>query len=89
MNVLWAVIVSCLLLTSAAVAGDDIWAFPGPTDSDGERVLDLRCLNEEVAGQSGFVHRSEDGNELLLGDGEPVRFWAVSMPPDCLYLVLR
>ena len=78
MNVFWRMIAGCLLITSLAAAQDGSWAFPGPTDPDGERVLDLRTLNEEVAGQSGFVHLSEDGNDMLLGDGEPARFWAVS-----------
>ncbi len=78
MNVLWSILAGCFLLASVAVAEDDTWAFPGPTNPDGERVLDLRGLNEQVAGQSGFVHLSEDGNDMLLGNGEPARFWAVS-----------
>ncbi|MEI8196203.1 MAG: hypothetical protein WCI73_09870, partial [Phycisphaerae bacterium] len=43
-----------------------------------EPVLDLRYLNEKQAGQSGFVTRSPSGSEFLLGDGTPVRFWAVN-----------
>ncbi len=41
-------------------------------------VLDLSFLNEDQAGQSGFIGLSEDGNNFVLGNGEPVRFWAVS-----------
>lgn len=37
--------------------------------------IDMRYLNEPVAGQSGFVKRS--GKEFQLGDGSPVRFWMV------------
>jgi len=40
-------------------------------------LLDLRHLNEDVAGQSGFVRRSEDGNGFVRGDGAPLRFWPV------------
>jgi hypothetical protein len=36
----------------------------------------LRALNEPVAGQSGWVTRR--GDKLFLGDGRPVRFWAVN-----------
>lgn len=39
-------------------------------------VLDLRFLNEEFAGLHGFVKR--DGERFLLGDGIPVKFWAVN-----------
>ena len=34
-------------------------------------------LNEPMAGQSGFVRLSADGNDFVLGDGTPARFWAV------------
>ena len=40
--------------------------------------FDLRGLNEKVAGQSGFVRLSPDGESFVLGDGSPVRFWAVN-----------
>lgn len=38
-------------------------------------MLDLRGLNEKVAGQSGFVRTAADG-AFLRGDGMPIRFWA-------------
>ena len=38
-------------------------------------MLDLRSLNEAVAGQSGFVHLAGDGT-FVRGDGVPIRFWA-------------
>ncbi len=43
-----------------------------------DAVFDLRQLNEKVAGQSGFVRLSRDGDSFILGDGSPVRFWAVT-----------
>ncbi len=53
------------------------WAFqPGNEYQGGP--LDLRGLNEKVAGQDGFVRLSPDGNGFVLGSGEPVRFWGVA-----------
>ncbi len=50
------------------------WAFePDPDTFSAEALWDLRSLNEETAGQSGFV--SQQGDQFLLGDGEPVRFF--------------
>jgi len=53
------------------------WAFePGPERFGREALLDLRSLNEAEAGQSGFVQAG--GDSFKLGDGRPVRFWAVN-----------
>ena len=55
------------------------WAFsytPDPFKSDA--VLDLRSLNETVAGATGFIKRTTDGNDFALGSGKPIRFWAVN-----------
>jgi hypothetical protein len=41
-------------------------------------LLDLRDLNEKVAGQSGFVRLADGGESFVLGNGEPVRFWGVT-----------
>ena len=38
--------------------------------------IDLRDLNEETAGEHGFIKLSEDGNSFVRGDGEPIRFWS-------------
>ena len=43
-----------------------------------DALLDLRDLNEKVAGQSGFVRLADDGESFVLGNGEPVRFWGVT-----------
>src|SRR5947209_18273374 len=56
----------------------DGWAFSfSDRERDSKSEIDLRPLNEPVAGQSGFVRLSADGNDFVLGDGTPARFWAV------------
>jgi hypothetical protein len=40
-------------------------------------LLDLRNLNEKTAGESGFLQRT--GDHFSLGNGHPVRFWAVNV----------
>jgi len=54
------------------------WAFHYPPDKfEPTALLDLRGLNEKLAGESGFVRLTADGNGFTLGNGQPVRFWAV------------
>ncbi|WP_282781766.1 hypothetical protein [Phaeodactylibacter xiamenensis] len=53
------------------------WAFqikPDPFDTTA--LLDLRYLNEEVAGENGFVQLSADGESFVTERGGPIRFWA-------------
>lgn len=53
------------------------WAFdPKPDALDPAAILDLRNLNEKVAGEHGFIKLSPDGNSFVRGDGQPIRFWA-------------
>ena len=53
------------------------WAFePGPENFGKDALLDLRSLNEDEAGQSGFVQAG--GDFFKLGNGQPVRFWGVN-----------
>ncbi len=53
------------------------WAFePGPETFSKDALLDLRSLNENEAGESGFIQA--DGDSFKLGNGQPVRFWAVN-----------
>jgi hypothetical protein len=47
-------------------------------------LIDLSRLNEETAGQNGFVQR--DGDKFLLGNGEEVKFWGVNVGTDVLNL---
>ena len=56
------------------------WAFEPPADHFGEAMLDLRDLNEKAAGESGFVRR--EGDKFVLGNGKPLKFWAVNCGPD-------
>jgi hypothetical protein len=59
--------------------GPDFWDWrpdAAPAAGDPAPLVDLRALNEPVAGQSGWVTRR--GDRILLGDGRPVRFWAVN-----------
>lgn len=57
----------------------ETWAFEPERDTfSSEAVLDLRGLNEDVAGQHGFIRLSEDGNDFVRGDGQPIRFWGGS-----------
>ena len=52
------------------------WAFEPARDTfSPQALLDLRSLNEEVAGQHGFIRLSKDGEGFVRGDGEPIRFW--------------
>ncbi|MES2200619.1 MAG: hypothetical protein V4498_00045 [candidate division FCPU426 bacterium] len=58
--------------------GPGTWEFkPGPDPFGKGSLLDLRDMNEKVAGESGFVRLSADGNDMVLGNGRPARFWAV------------
>jgi len=60
------------------VEGDGWWAFEPGTDSfTGEAMLDLRSLNEEVAGATGFIGKDAAG-DFVKGDGSPIRFWAMN-----------
>lgn len=62
----------------AAADGDKTWAFRPERDSfSAQSQLDLRYLNEKMAGETGFVRASPQG-DLLRGDGKPLRLWAVN-----------
>ncbi|MCM8900076.1 hypothetical protein KVG29_02420 [Caldicoprobacter algeriensis] len=62
------------------LAEEGYWAYEPLIDPYDEALLDLRVFNEAVAGQSGYVRR--EGDRLVLGDGTPVRFWAVNATID-------
>jgi hypothetical protein len=49
---------------------------PGIDPFGSDALLDLRGLNENAAGENGFVRRSVSG--FVLGNGTPVRFWGVN-----------
>ena len=59
-------------------ADEGFFAYEPPPDAFApDAALDMRALNEKLAGQSGFVKRK--GDKLVLGDGKEVRFWAVNV----------
>jgi hypothetical protein len=55
--------------------------FNPDTDSFRESPMDLRFLNERVAGENGFIG-ARDGRFIHGATGKPVRFWAVNGPPQ-------
>jgi hypothetical protein len=51
------------------------WAFqPGPDDFRPTAMLDLRSLNEKVAGESGPLRVDANG-DMVLGNGKAARLW--------------
>lgn len=65
--------------TPVTVTETGTWAFtPEPDTYNNQSLLDLRFLNEKIAGESGFIRRSPDGRNFVKGDGVPIRFWAVN-----------
>lgn len=44
-----------------------------------DALIDLSYLNEDVAGQDGYV--KADGNDFVLGSGKKVKFWAANAGP--------
>ena len=81
----------CFLLTqdlfiptfTSKKAAPNTWAFNPPLDPFTEdALLNLRNLNEEVAGQNGFINREKE--QLKLGDGTPVKLWGVNITSEIL-----
>ncbi|MCP5531574.1 MAG: hypothetical protein H7A49_02560 [Akkermansiaceae bacterium] len=52
--------------------------------AEGAPLLDLRGLNEGVAGENGGIV-ARDNQFVFRDTGEPVRFWAVNGPPHDLH----
>jgi len=54
------------------------WAFAPERDRfSPDALFDLRSLNESVAGASGWVKTTDDG-DFVTGAGTPIRFWAIN-----------
>ncbi len=67
-----------IALAAALAAGEASWPFtPEPDRFAADAALDLRSLNERVAGERGWIAVSPDG-DLLRGDRTPIRFWAIN-----------
>ena len=86
-----------LVIVFPCDAQEQYWSFKFPNQSSLKNAeLDLSYLNEDVAGQHGFIKRSRDGNHFVRGDGEAIRFWGVTprrefveMPMDSLRVMAR
>ncbi len=88
----WIRIVAWLALASTTTCGvaagqgelpatNGTWAFQPPKEF-GASMIDLRGLNERVAGDKGFLRVSDDGNDLVRGDGKIMRIWGVAASID-------
>lgn len=51
--------------------------YPGD-DFSSDAVLDLRYLNENYAGEHGFIRLSENRESFIRSDGQAIRFWSVN-----------
>lgn len=64
--------------TKLTNANPGMFAFSPDADNfTDEAELDLSYLNEDVAGQDGYMY--SDGENLYLGSGEKVRLWGVNL----------
>ncbi len=76
-NVLILIIFSFLLYSCSPNPGMFEFQYPVDHFTD-DAFLDLRYLNEDQAGQHGFIGLSADSNSFVRGDGEAIRFWSVN-----------
>jgi hypothetical protein len=69
------------LAAPARTSSREAWfAFnPGPDKPFAGNPIDLRALNEKIAGQGGFI-AAKDGHFVHGETGVPVRFWGVNGP---------
>lgn len=57
------------------------WAFPADCpDPAAPSPIDLRFLNERIAGENGPLRLSPDGNDMVTADGKRFVAWVVHMP---------
>ncbi len=69
--------VAIMLYACSGTPGTFVFEYPvDPFTSDA--ALDLRSLNETVAGEHGFIGLSADSNSFVRGDGVPIRFWSAN-----------
>jgi hypothetical protein len=64
-----------LIVTS--YAQEDSWEFAPEADEFAKGALDLRGLNEKLAGQSGWL-KVDNAGDFVNGAGKPIRFWAIN-----------
>ncbi len=53
------------------------WSFVDDSNNQSRSLIDLSWLNENTAGETGWIRTSSDGNSFVKGNGEPIRFWSV------------
>ncbi|MFW5845788.1 MAG: hypothetical protein ACOCXJ_06140, partial [Planctomycetota bacterium] len=71
-------VIALLLSVPAWGVAADAWAFtPGEDPFSEDVLLDLRHLNEDEAGEHGWIQVDDEG-DFQRADGEPIRFWAIT-----------
>ncbi len=63
----------------AGAANGNWFAFDPKPDPFTNRPIDLRSLNEQFAGEKGFI-AAKDGHFVHSANRQAVRFWAVNGP---------
>ncbi|HEX8607059.1 MAG TPA: hypothetical protein VF679_00305, partial [Pedobacter sp.] len=72
------VLLSCLN-SKAQIPDKSWWTFKYPNHKSLDSgLLNLRYLNEKLAGENGFIKLSPDGNSFVNGKGKEVRFWGTN-----------
>ena len=67
-----------MILLVLAVLQQSGWEFnPKPDTFSSSAMMDLRSMNEAVAGEHGYIAADKNG-DFVRGDGQPIRFWAVN-----------
>lgn len=83
---LWRFLAICLpvVLLSSILSGQATYVFsPDDDDYTEDAIFDLRRLNEDVAGENGWVRL--EGDQLIRGDGQPIRFWGLTSGVPATY----
>ena len=67
-----------MVIVALAFLQQSGWEFnPKPDTFSQSAMVDLRSLNEAVAGEHGYIAADKNG-DFVRGDGQPIRFWAVN-----------
>lgn len=75
--ILLLLIIAANVGVKAQVPDNTWWTFSYPEhQSSDSSLLNLRFLNENIAGQNGFIRLSKDGNSFVNGKGKEIRFWS-------------
>ncbi|MGY4386649.1 hypothetical protein ACVWYN_003705 [Pedobacter sp. UYP24] len=75
--VLLLILVATGVLLKAQVPDKSWWTFSYPDNKSLEGgLLNLRYLNEDFAGENGFIRLSNDGNSFVNAKGKEIHFWS-------------